>query len=228
MLSGLSEENSCCPNVCVNIWWVFHYVHTTMLQLQHMQPGRSVSAENTCWCLKCIKTRDCWRLSAARRNVDGMSYCDFYCFPDASWGFCIMEWEVQSELNADNVVYLNTSVRVGGMDVIHTRTLLLIVLVLLLFCFALGLLTRPSLATFHLPFKCTSLFCSLILFHRFLPHLLLFSRFSFLRRTRVCRQSYTLTPFCMTEVLLLAPSITTSAYPCQRGVRAGTAAEGGQ
>ncbi len=50
-----------------------------------------------------------------------MSCCDLYYGPDASWGFCIVAREVQRELNVDNVVYLNMSVRVGGLGVIHIR-----------------------------------------------------------------------------------------------------------
>lgn len=46
--------------------------------------------------------------------------------------------------------------------------------------------------------------------------------------SQVCRHTYTLTPFCMMEVPIPAPSITTSTYPCQQAVRAVTAGKGGQ
>ena len=142
--------------------------------------------------------------------------------------------EVQRELNVDNVVYLNTSVRVGGLDVIHMRTALFgspssssAILCLPLSLFRISSLPVLPFPTFTFHFNAHH--CLTVL----QPHpVSLFAASSVVRLalffSRVRLHTYTLAPFCMTEVPIPAPSITTSTYPCQQAVRAVTAGKGGQ
>lgn len=125
MLNRVHEGTSCSPNVSVNIWWVFHHRWMTML---YTQPGLG---REGAWQRTLAECKEHWKetllgLIGYELKRSWNDLLGLYSNPDASCGCCIVGREVQRELNVDNVVYLNTSVWVGGLNVIHTRTALFI------------------------------------------------------------------------------------------------------
>lgn len=87
---------------------------------------------------------------------------------------------------------------------------------------------RPPFSNLPIPSQCTSLSHCFAASPYFTVCCLICCAFFTNTHTHVCMCTYTPAPFCMTEVPIPPPSITTSTYPCQQAVRAVTAGKGGQ
>lgn len=205
-MSRVHEGSSCAPNVLVNIWWVFHYRRMTMLYM-HGGCTLTESARKETLLALIASWSELLRLTAQ------MLLEALYC----------------GKRGAERAeCWLNMSVWVGGLGVIHMRTALFafpsspsLILSLPLILFRIPCLLALPFPTFPFPF--TAHHCFTVL----QPHpISLFAASSVVLPClfSVCTHTYTLAPYCMTEVPIPAPSIT-STYSCQQAVRAATGQE---
>lgn len=246
MLSWVHEGSSCSFNVSVHIWCVFNSVDGWQCcACSHAGAGSGHSDSKHSQSVKSTETRLHWTWLEVSWNVAGISYCDLYS-TDASWGFCVMGRKAQRELNVDSVVYLNTSMWVGGLAVIHAGTALFTIpsCSSAILCLPLSLFRIPSLlpppsppSNLPIPSQCTSSsHCFVASSHFTVCCLICCAALSLPHPTpkhththiQVCMHNNKLTSFCMTKALIPASSITTSTYPCQQAVRAVPAGKGGQ